>query len=173
MSRVWERFPDTHLIIAGGRTPFTVSFKELAAVIDNSQTHGNGGQRIHFLDNIDELQKQRVIESCDIFASPSGFESFGITILEAWQQSKPVIACDIAVSRCLITHGETGFLVPYREITPLADTIGHLLKDPELRTQVGQKGHEKLKKNFTKAIIGEQYRQFYDKIMHLAANNRH
>jgi glycosyltransferase involved in cell wall biosynthesis len=163
MSRVWEKFPDTRLIIAGGTTPFTGSFKKLARSVEM----GSGQQdRIHFLDNVDEKRKYEIIEACDIFASPSGYESFGITILEAWMKRKPVVACNIEATRNLVRDGETGFLVEYNNHTQLAETLVRLIENPDLRKKAGENGHRKLKENYTREIIGKKYRDFYDKIVH-------
>jgi glycosyltransferase involved in cell wall biosynthesis len=158
MPRVWEKFPDAQLIIAGGTTPFTVRFKHQAQMIDLAN-------RIHFLDDVDENKKYQILAACDIFASPSGFESFGITILEAWSKKKPVIACNIEATRHLIKNGETGFLIEYKDIPQLEETLIHLIENPGLRKNAGEKGWEKLQKNYTKEIIGEKYRRFYDKIL--------
>jgi glycosyltransferase involved in cell wall biosynthesis len=160
MPRVWEKFPDARLVIAGGTTPFTGSFKKLARSIDRGQQG-----RIHFMDNVDENRKYGIIESCDIFASPSGYESFGITILEAWMKKKPVVACNIEATRNLVRDGETGFLVEYYNHSQLAETLIRLIENPGLRKKVGENGYKKLKENYTKEIIGKKFRDFYDKIL--------
>ena len=159
MPRVWQEFPKAHLIIAGGTTPFTASFRQLADSIGKSKK-----KRIYFFDNIDEKQKYEILGASDIFASPSGFESFGITILEAWKQKKPVTACNIEATRNLISDGETGFLVEYKNERQLAETLIRLIENPGLRKSAGEKGYEKLKKNFTKEIIGEKYRKLIQRV---------
>jgi len=159
MPQVWGKFPNTQLIIAGGTTPFTGRFKYQASMIESG--------RIQFIEDVDENKKYEILEACDIFASPSGFESFGITILEAWSKKKPVIACNIEATRHLIQDGETGFLVEYKNIPQLAEALIKLIADPGLRKKIGEKGWQKLQKNYTKEIIGEKYRQFYDKIVGL------
>jgi glycosyltransferase involved in cell wall biosynthesis len=159
MPRVWGKFPNTRLIIAGGTTPFTGRFKYQAQRMEMG--------RIHFLDDVDENKKYQILETCDIFASPSGFESFGITILEAWSKKKPVIACNIEATRHLIQDGETGFLVEYKNISQLAETLIRLIDDPGLRKKLGEKGWQKLQENYTQEIIGKKYREFYDKIVGL------
>jgi glycosyltransferase involved in cell wall biosynthesis len=165
MPRVWGKFPNTQLIIAGGTTPFTKRFKRLAQMTELPPTRPPG--RVHFMEDVDENKKYEILETCDIFASPSGFESFGITILEAWSKKKPVIACDIEASGHLIRDGDTGFLVPYKNIRQLSDTLIRLIDDPSLRKKIGEKSWQKLQKNYTKEIIGEKYRNFYDKIVGL------
>jgi glycosyltransferase involved in cell wall biosynthesis len=42
-----------------------------------------------------------------------------------------------------------------------------LIDSPGLRKKIGEKGYKKLQKNYTKEIIGEKYRRFYDKILGL------
>ncbi len=176
MPRVWSKFPNTQLIIAGGTTPFTGRFKYHAGMIelamraslfDDDHVPPRPPGRIHFLDDVDENKKYEIIETCDVFASPSGFESFGITILEAWSKKKPVIACNIEATSHLIQDGESGFLVEYKNIPQLAEALIKLIDDPGLRKKIGENGWQKLQKNYTKEIIGEKYREFYDIIASL------
>lgn len=176
MPRVWQKFPGTQLIIAGGTTPFTDRFKVLGQVTElamrvsqftDDYVPPRPPGRIHFIDNVDENKKYKILDTCDIFASPSGFESFGITILEAWSKKKPVIACDIEATRHLVQDNETGFLVEYKNIQQLAETLIRLFEDPDLRKKTGEKGWQKLNKNYTRQIIGEKYSDFYDKIVGL------
>jgi glycosyltransferase involved in cell wall biosynthesis len=176
MPRVWGKFPNTQLIIAGGTTPFTGRLKQLAQMtelamrasrFDDHHVPGRLPGRVHFIDDVDENKKYEILEACDIFASPSGFESFGITILEAWSKKKPVIACNIEATRHLIRDGESGSLVEYKNISQLAEILIKLIDDPGLRKKIGEKGYKKLQKNYTKEIIGEKYRNFYDKIIGL------
>jgi glycosyltransferase involved in cell wall biosynthesis len=180
MPRVWGKFPNTQLIIAGGTTPFTGRFKQLAqltesamraSLFDDHHVPGRLPGRAHFMEDVDENKKYEILEACDIFASPSGFESFGITILEAWSKKKPVIACNIEATRHLIRDGETGFLVEYKNIPQLEETLIRLIENPNLRKKVGEKGWQKLQKNYTKEIIGEKYRNFYDKIIGLRSRS--
>jgi glycosyltransferase involved in cell wall biosynthesis len=176
MPRVWGKFPNTQLIIAGGTTPFTDRFKYQAGMIelamraslfDDDHVPPRPPGRIHFIDDVDETKKYEILETCDIFASPSGFESFGITILEAWSKKKPVIACNIEATRHLIQDGETGLLVEYKDIHQLEEALIRLIDNPGLRKKIGEKGLQKIQKNYTKEIIGERYREFYDKIIGL------
>lgn len=176
MPRIWGKFPNARLIIAGGTTPFTGRFKYQAEMIelamraslfDDDHVPSPPPGRIHFIDDVEENKKYKILETCDIFASPSGFESFGITILEAWSKKKPVIACNIEATRHLIRDGETGFLVEYKDIRQLAETLIRLIDAPDLRKKIGEKGWQELHKNYTKEKIGERYREFYDKIVNL------
>ncbi|UCH97394.1 MAG: glycosyltransferase family 4 protein [Candidatus Aminicenantes bacterium] len=174
MPEVWGKFPNTRLIIAGGTTPFTDRFKYQAQMIElamraslftDDHVPPRLPGRIHFIDNVDENKKYQILEACDIFASPSGFESFGITILEAWSKKKPVVVCNIEVSQNLVQDGETGFLVEYKNIPQLAETLRRLIENPGLRKEIGEKGFQTLKKNYSQEMVGKKYREFYKKFM--------
>jgi glycosyltransferase involved in cell wall biosynthesis len=175
MRLVWEKHPRARLIIAGGTTPFTGSFKYEAYLTEmarHMQQCEDDAQRfsfpdqphIRFMDNIDENRKYDILDACDIFATPSGFESFGITILEAWLKKKPVVACDIDVTRSLVEDGETGLLVEYRDKKELADALIRLIEDPPLRKELGDQGRQKLEKNYTREIVGKKYREFLERV---------
>jgi glycosyltransferase involved in cell wall biosynthesis len=166
MQAVWRDFPSARLVIAGGMSPFSDAFKKLAACIDNpGDSNGNTQEkRIFFLDNIDEPLKNNVLSGCDIFTTPSGFESFGITILEAWKHKKPVVACRIPATMNLIQEYETGMLVDYKNAVELAGALKELIADPLLRESIGQKGFQKLESTYSRAVVGKQYQDFYREV---------
>jgi glycosyltransferase involved in cell wall biosynthesis len=157
MQLVWSRFPSARLVIAGGMSPFSDAFKKLAICIDDRN-------RIFFLDNIDESLKNNVLSGCDIFTTPSGFESFGITILEAWKHKRPVVACRIPATMSLIEEYETGMLVDYKNAVELAGALNELIADPVLRENIGQKGYQKLVSTYSRPVVGKQYQDFYREV---------
>jgi glycosyltransferase involved in cell wall biosynthesis len=70
-------------------------------------------------------------------------ESLGLVLVEAWANSKPVIAANIDVSRELITSSGGGAIVPFGDAPQLADEIEKMLSDPELRRKMGAGGRKK------------------------------
>ncbi|MCP4158381.1 MAG: glycosyltransferase family 4 protein [bacterium] len=158
MQMVWRLFPGVRLVVAGGTSPFSDAFKELGGFLDN---HG----RISFFDNIEESVKSEILAGCDIFTTPSGFESFGITILEAWKRKKPVIACRIPATMNLINEYETGLLVDYQNPTELAEALKELLSEPSLGRKLGENGYKKLKKKYAADVVGKQYHEFYREVL--------
>ncbi|MCP4219362.1 MAG: glycosyltransferase family 4 protein [bacterium] len=157
MKTIWQSYPAARLIIAGGTSPFTDSMKQLAAFID-------GEERIFFLDNIDEELKNDILCGCDIFATPSGFESFGITIIEAWKRKRPVVACRIPATKSLICEYENGLLVDYKHAPELAQALQELLADPELRCKIGEGGYEKFVSTYSWEVVGKKYHDFYREV---------
>lgn len=75
-----------------------------------------------------------------IAVSPSSFEGWGVTCLEAGARGLPVVASNVAGLRDAVRDGETGVLVPHGDPAALAVALVDLLGDPERRQQMGAAG---------------------------------
>jgi len=84
--------------------------------------------------------------TADIFAFPSAFEGFGLSMAEAMSAGLPVVAYKTcpAVNE-LITDGEDGFLMD-DGVEPLAEGLRRLMHDQSLRVDMGKKAHAAMKK---------------------------
>jgi len=76
----------------------------------------------------------------DVTVLPSYYESFGMVALEAMACGSPVIASRVGGLVTTVRDGVTGFLVPDSDVAALAERIGSLLADPDLRWRVGREG---------------------------------
>lgn len=94
----------------------------------------------------DATIKRGAFAACDIYLMPSNSEAFGITYLEAWACKKPVIGADIKAS--IIRDGNDGLIVPFNSSPQfLAEKIIHLIKNENLRDQLGLNGYNNIKEN--------------------------
>ncbi len=83
----------------------------------------------------------RFMQACDVLVFPSQpefGEGFGLAALEALAAGRPVIATDAASLPEIVTHRETGILVPPGESGPLADAIAELAVDSALRERLSE-----------------------------------
>lgn len=85
----------------------------------------------------------RAVASMDIFFNPSVTETFGNVTLEAMACAVPVVAAHASGAVGLVDEGETGFLVPPRDVKAYADAIQRLCEDDALRHRLGANGHAK------------------------------
>jgi L-malate glycosyltransferase len=69
----------------------------------------------------------------------------------------------------LIVDGETGFLVPVGDGPALAEAIEKLLDAPSMAHAMGQKGAERVLKNFTIEQSAKQNEQYYYALLEGAA----
>jgi trehalose synthase len=82
-------------------------------------------------------------------------EGFGLTVAEAMWKGTPVIGGDVGGIRYQIEDGVNGFLVSSIEET--AQRIVQLIKDRELREQMGRKAKETVRQRFLLTRYLEQY----------------
>ena len=77
---------------------------------------------------------------------------------------KPVIASDGGGTKELVKDGETGFLVPQKDPDALAEKLDYLLARPELCSEMGQKGKDRIYEHFTIERMDQEYLDLYEAI---------
>lgn len=80
--------------------------------------------------------------AADITVMPSHYESFGLVAIESMASGTPVIASNVGGLQYTVKDGETGFLVPEENHFALAEQVHNLLKNPDLREQMGRQAAE-------------------------------
>ena len=93
------------------------------------------GERTDALDWFDAL---------DVFVLPSRVDPFPLVVLEASVLGVPVVAFDSAGSRELL-EGGVGVVVPYPDVSAMADAVVDLLHDPERRHRLGAAAAERVR----------------------------
>jgi glycosyltransferase involved in cell wall biosynthesis len=85
----------------------------------------------------------------DIFVMSSVTEGLGTSLLDAMAAGKPIVATRTGGIPEVVADGETGLLVPPRDEEALADAIVRLLKDPDLRREMGEAGRVRARNLFS------------------------
>lgn len=81
--------------------------------------------------------------AADAFVISSRYEAFGLVTAEAMSYGLPVVGfIDCPGTNELIQAGRSGLLVEARpeRVTALSEALGELMRDPQLRCQLGQEG---------------------------------
>ncbi len=135
-ARVRMVLPDARLLVAGA---YSKEDKEPFVY----QARREGIRNVHFVGYVPEDAKARYFHSCDVCCAPStGYESFGIVLLEAMASGKPLVASNIPGYRGVLTDGQEGLLVEPEDPQALAGALVRLLRDPQLRARMGARGRE-------------------------------
>jgi glycosyltransferase involved in cell wall biosynthesis len=89
---------------------------------------------------IPSLPHDRILEEMrahDVLVFPSLFEGFGLVITEAMSQGTPVITTVRTAGPDLITHGESGWLIPAGNTEALVQQLEELVRNPEAVRSAG------------------------------------
>jgi phosphatidylinositol alpha 1,6-mannosyltransferase len=117
-AQVKKTQPHCSLILAGDAPADAMKFlKQRAAKIPH----------IHFTGFLLGETKSRLLASCDVFCSPSPYETFGLTLAEAMASGIPVITVNSGAAPENIKHQINGYIVPPDDIKALTDMIHHVL----------------------------------------------
>src|SRR5215471_400755 len=106
------------------------------------------GARRRGLDHMVRFLGQRndipeLISLASVVVLPSLAESFGFVLLEAMSLGKPVVASTAGGIPEVVSHGETGLLVPPGDALSLADAISRVLLKPALAADFAAKGKQR------------------------------
>lgn len=116
------------------------------------------GSRVRFVGRIPRDKMFRFYSAGDVFAFPGFREALGMVYLEAQSCGLPVVACQNGGVPEVVRDGESGFLTPSGSMEAFADALGRLVKDVELRREMGECGGRyvrrthNLETNYTKML---------------------
>ncbi|MFN6487313.1 MULTISPECIES: glycosyltransferase [unclassified Nostoc] len=127
-ARLKPRQEKFSLIIAGdGPVDIVNKLKRLAQPIPN----------IHFIGFIFGETKANLLASCDVFCSPSPYETFGGAMVEAMASGIPVVSVNSGGVSDYMIDGVNGYLVPPNDVDGLTNALEKALSDDN--TEIIQK----------------------------------
>ena len=115
------------------------------------------GDRLVFLGPLTESEVQEEYERADVFALPcrklANGDQDGLpnVILEAMAHGLPVLSTRLGGIVEAIVDGESGLLTDQDDASGLAEHLGRLLEDPELRRRIGQGGRRRVAERFERS----------------------
>lgn len=98
-----------------------------------------------------------ILAAIDVFALSSDNEASPVSILEALSVQRPVVATQVGSVPETVQEGVTGRLVPPGEVTPMANAWLGLLRDPDERAAMGQRGRDRVVARHSLAAMTEGY----------------
>lgn len=165
--------PEVQIILAAGAPDTPEIAAEVEGLVAQLQAERSG------VVLITEMLPQRhlaaLLDTADVFITPSVYEPLGIVNLEAMALGLPVVGTATGGIPDVIVDGETGFLVPIEQMndgtgTPLypeqfekdmAERLMRVLSDPELAQRMGQAGLERARNEFSWEAIAEKTAELY------------
>lgn len=124
---------------------------------------GLGPEWVRFLGFRNDIPD--LLAASDVFTLPSLTEGLPLSVLEAMAQRLPVVATCVGGIPELVTHNESGLLVPVNDAEALAEAIGSIASSPALRRQMGEKGYERVERDFAFTQMTRQYEALYERLL--------
>ena len=111
------------------------------------------------------IDAMSIMKSSSLVVVPSRMESLPTTVKEAFFLNVPVVATNVGGIPELITHNETGILVPPDNPEKLADAINNLLLDKSKSEKLTENASIFLKNNMTWDVVLPKFIKFYEELI--------
>jgi len=119
-------------------------------------------KNIKYLGTVSQKEKIALIKNSLFLINPSWYESLSLTLLEAWQQKKPVLVneeCTILKDQILQSSGG----LYYETYSEFEKMTKKLLVHKNLRKILGENGHLFYKKNYSELVIKQKLEKIINK----------
>ena len=140
---------------------FIVGEGELREELENKVKELNLQDSVIFLGYRKDIVE--CINSFDFCVLPSVFEGFGLVAIEAFMNSKTLVATDIPGLNEVVTN-KNGVLVPAKDPAALASAIDKLATDATLRQELSSQAKKDYENRFSYPMFLENYRALYREI---------
>ncbi|MFO7874091.1 MAG: glycosyltransferase family 4 protein [Bacteroidales bacterium] len=181
-----ERFPGKKVVLTVGRLSHQKGYHYLIDAITILQKKrndlvfvvlGNGKLRrnleayarkqgledmIHFEGFVRDVSPY--LACCDLFVLPSLYEGMSNAAMEAMAHGKPVIITNVNGAAELIPDPGKGVLIPPRCPESIANSVNHLLKNPQLRREMGREARKHVAENFPIASMVNHLESYLQEI---------
>lgn len=113
-------------------------------------------ERIHLRGRVEDAELVNLYRTADVYVTPTRYEGFGLTLLEAMTAGCPLIAADIPVVNEIVQTGENGLLARPNDPDDLARTILKLLDNAQLRQKLVDGGRETIATRYREAELTQR-----------------
>ena len=151
--RLQDQFPDLHLLLIG-------DYEEGDPVPQDTRHRITESPRIHAPGHISDPAPYYHVMDLLVFLSYR--EGFPNAPLEAAAAGVPTIGFRVTGVVDAVEDGETGRLVAPGDVDHLLEVTLKLLRDTDLRQQMGRQAFDRATRDFSQEQVWENWRQFYE-----------
>jgi glycosyltransferase involved in cell wall biosynthesis len=94
--------------------------------------------RVTVAPRVDQAALTGLYRDADAFVFPSSYEGFGLALVEAMAARLPIVTTPVGVAADALTDRRTALFVPPRDGGAIVDAVETLIRDPTLRSDLGE-----------------------------------
>jgi glycosyltransferase involved in cell wall biosynthesis len=152
---ITAQVPDVSIVIAGRGEDFT-RYRRLMVHPERFTIYN---------EYVSDDQRAELFQRASVVALPYIDASQSAVIPIAYTFAKPVVATTVGGLPELVDHGRTGYLVPPHDERALADALVRLLRDKQLRHQLGANGKSKVDTELSPDAVARRTLEVYQRAM--------
>ena len=151
--KIEKKYKNAYLLIIGERAQKNpVSDETLKQIVNHKKIIN-----IPF-----QINPEEYLAGMDYFILPTYREGFGVVNIEASAMKLPVISTNVPGPQESILDGETGILVPPKQISPLVSAMEKLITDRSYSLKLGNNGRKRVEEYYDQASLWNNILDFQD-----------
>lgn len=154
------RYPDVHIVVAGGDIGVHPHFREL---LHEMRAASKFGDRIHILG--EQSSGAEFMYNVDVCAIPSIEEAFSLVVVEAMQFGKPSVVTSAGGCKDVARDGLESLVFQSCNIYDLAAKLERLLADQELSRTLGNAAAKRASTFLTMERVACDHLQVYEQVL--------
>ena len=162
MAKAWpsvvQAVPESHLVLVG---PDENGYSKK---IRRWLYEGGVGDSVTLTGLLLGEEKNAALKAADVFVASSHLESFGMAIVEAMAFRKAVVVTDRVNISFYIKKAKAGLVVPC-DASKLSEAIISLMKNPQERVAMGERGLRLVREKYTWDRAAEEMLQVYRTVL--------
>ena len=153
-AKIQQRFPDAKLIIAGDGSQ-RLSLEELARRLKL--------RNVEFRGRVAPGKMNELYDKTDVYLNSSNIDNMPGSILESFASGVPVVSTSAGGIKYIVTHEQTGLLVPKNDHDAMASWAIKLLESPEMAASIARNAYEECSA-YTWDAVRESWRGAYSRL---------
>lgn len=116
---------------------------------------------IEFRGYVSVEEKTKLIASSNALVFPSLCEGFGLVILEAFSQYRPVLVSNVRPMSDIVSHEKNGYVLDPHDEKVWAEHLLRIIKNPQDALEMGKNGNHLLASSFSQESMYQKVIEMY------------
>ena len=116
---------------------------------------------VKFSGYVSSEEKSKIISESSTLVFPSLCEGFGLVILEAFLQKKPVLVSNVRPMSDIVENEKTGYLIDPHDINAWTNQLLECIQNPQKILVMGENGKKLLESTYNQEIMYQKIMQMY------------